>query len=533
MTDFGMSKLNAASHVSTPRPLTMLPGTEVYMAPEAFEEPPEYTSKLDCFSFGVLAIQIITRKFPKPGPRRKKISVPKTSYLPSGRAEVLVDEVERRKSHISLIDTHHALLLVALHCLKDVTKDRPTAEEICLRLSRLKESEKYCKKSSNISGTAPQINADLEQAVKEAETCHKLVAEFQQSLIVKDEIIKSKDKALCQKEKEIRALKKCLEERSSQVEEENVGGGESVEPLRLQWEKELSSPIEVAGESAVVQGSTAYFCDGINRSQILKYESEMEKWDILECPKQFFSIAVVEGLLTAVGGEVSGKPTKTLLSFGENEWTEVFSQMTYYHIAPGVACTNTSLIVAGGKGPDKEMAPVEVMDTKSLCWSTATSLPYSRFHLNATVCGGRLYLSGGFPSQKSSSVLSCLVSNLVRSAISPSQTLGANSTGYKPLQQPTAVWSESAELPVKLSTLVTLQNRLLAVGGRSFDGNDVSDVLQYDPVSNSWRKIGALGLKRRLCLAAVIPNNKLLVVGGWNKDGSSLTSIEITSPVHT
>ena len=502
------------------------------MAPEAFEEPPEYTSKLDCFSFGVLAIQIITRKFPKPGPRRQKVSVPKTSYFPSGRAEVLVDEVERRKSHISLIDADHTLLLVAIHCLKSLTKDRPTAEKICLRLSHLKESEKYYQKSSELSETAPQLNVDLERAVKEAETCQKLVAEFQQSLIVKDEIIKSKDKALCQKEKEIRALKKCLEDSNSQIRGEDAGSGERAEPLRLQWEKELCSPIEIAGESAAVQGSTAYFCDGINRSQILKYESVTEKWDILECPKQFFSIAIVDGLLTAIGGEVSGKPTKTLLSLGQSEWTEVFPQMIYYHIAPGIACTSTSLIVAGGRGPDKEKAPVEVMDIKSLCWFTATSLPYSRSHLNATVCGEKLYLSGGFPSQKSSSVLSCLVSNLVRSATSPSQTSGANSTGSKTLPSPTDVWSESAELPVKLSTLVTVQNRLLAIGGRSFDGSDVSDLLQYDPVSNSWRKIGALGLKRRLCLAAVIPKNKLLVVGGWNKDGSSLTSIEITTPIH-
>ena len=37
------------------------------MSPEALDEPPSYTKKLDSFSFGVLAVQIMTRQFPDPG----------------------------------------------------------------------------------------------------------------------------------------------------------------------------------------------------------------------------------------------------------------------------------------------------------------------------------------------------------------------------------------------------------------------------------------------------------------------------------
>ena len=46
------------------------------MSPEALDDPPVYTMKLDSFSFGVLGIQIITRKFPDPGPRMKKVQDP-------------------------------------------------------------------------------------------------------------------------------------------------------------------------------------------------------------------------------------------------------------------------------------------------------------------------------------------------------------------------------------------------------------------------------------------------------------------------
>ena len=67
VTDFGMSKLAGAAPTMTP--LTMCPGTLAYMAPEALEEPPRYTKKLDVFSEGVMMIQVCTRLWPEPGPR--------------------------------------------------------------------------------------------------------------------------------------------------------------------------------------------------------------------------------------------------------------------------------------------------------------------------------------------------------------------------------------------------------------------------------------------------------------------------------
>jgi len=66
LTDFGMMKLFNVS--TTINQLTMCPGAQVYMSPEALHDPPAYAKKLDCFSFDVLAIQIITQQFPDPGP---------------------------------------------------------------------------------------------------------------------------------------------------------------------------------------------------------------------------------------------------------------------------------------------------------------------------------------------------------------------------------------------------------------------------------------------------------------------------------
>ena len=67
ITDFGMSKLATVNPHMTA--LTLCPGNLLYMSPEALDEAKSYTAKLDIFSFGVIAIQILTREFPNPTDR--------------------------------------------------------------------------------------------------------------------------------------------------------------------------------------------------------------------------------------------------------------------------------------------------------------------------------------------------------------------------------------------------------------------------------------------------------------------------------
>ena len=138
ITDFGMSKLLDANRHMTP--LTMCPGTLAYMPPEALREPPVYSKKIDCFSFGVLEIQIMTRQFPDPGPA---MQVVEDSRSPTGTMNMPVLDSKRRKSHIDLIDPTHTLLPTALGCLSYLEKDRPSAEDLCQQLAAVKEAPRY------------------------------------------------------------------------------------------------------------------------------------------------------------------------------------------------------------------------------------------------------------------------------------------------------------------------------------------------------------------------------------------------------
>ena len=127
--DFGMSRLfdvkKGAADLSK---MTRVPGTPNYMPPEAVRDPPKYSEKLDCFSIGVLGVQIITRKCPEPGPSTKPRQ---DSSSATGEVHVPISEIERRKSHLDLIAADHPLKSLLLQCLRDNAKDRPTADRLC------------------------------------------------------------------------------------------------------------------------------------------------------------------------------------------------------------------------------------------------------------------------------------------------------------------------------------------------------------------------------------------------------------------
>ncbi len=88
VSDFGMSKL---MHANATARQTYCPGTEVYMPPEAFKDPPDYSNKIDCFSIGPLILQILTQLFPKPGPRTEQVPFHRS---PTGTIEMPILETD-------------------------------------------------------------------------------------------------------------------------------------------------------------------------------------------------------------------------------------------------------------------------------------------------------------------------------------------------------------------------------------------------------------------------------------------------------
>ena len=94
VTDFGMAKLDDLNPRMSHLTFTMCPGTDVYMPPEAVQDQPVYTEKID---YSVIIIQMLTRQFPKPGDRMQRVEISHPG-LPRGTVMVCIPEVDRRQT---------------------------------------------------------------------------------------------------------------------------------------------------------------------------------------------------------------------------------------------------------------------------------------------------------------------------------------------------------------------------------------------------------------------------------------------------
>ena len=228
VTDFGMARLGDQNPRATHLTFTMCPGTDVFMPPEAVRDRPVYTEKIDCFSFGVITLQMLTRKFPKPGDRRKVIEISHPD-LPGGIAEVPVSEIERRQNHISEVDPDHPLLQVTLDCLKDRDVERPSAQQLCERVAALKESQEY----------GESVRATQERNVAEQGRREERERELRSLRQQHDEVVRQKDEVIAAGQEEMEQLRRENEQHAEViVASQRQLGRKEDEIAQLRREKE-------------------------------------------------------------------------------------------------------------------------------------------------------------------------------------------------------------------------------------------------------------------------------------------------------
>ena len=557
VTDFGMSKLVGAAPSMTP--LTMCPGTLAYMPPEALREPPRYTKKLDCFSEGVIMIQVCTRLWPEPGPRTQIIQ---DSRSLTGIMEMPVPELHRRKNHVDLIDPDHTLLPIITDNLKFQDKDRPSSEELCQRLAGLKDTREYRESVqthyNEIQAKDRQIedkdrllqqrateNASLTQQLQEQRRLH------QEELSLQERQLREEVSARERRERELQQLNQQLEEQeqvTAEIQQTNhslqrqveqlqqqlsqqslkppqppppsqaqVRGRQlqerkqlpslqvdhkphphSIKKMALNWRDGGEAPFEMIRGAAVVDGSMVYFLHRFG--YIYSYDSCSKKWrELPPCPHDLCSLAIVNGQVTAIGGDVDFEDTNKLLSL-QTEWIEVFPPMPTNRSWAAAVTTKEHLIVAGGyKSGVGILTTVEVMDTRNLVWSTVASLPHPYRQTSVAIYGDQLYMLGGEDDNgKTKSVLTCSLAELLQSSSSSS-----------------SIWHRVADAPAYYSTCAVVNGELLAVGGCDKDDKPSSAIHKYNPTTNSWDLISNMPTARYFTSVAVLPtNNEMMVVGG-------------------
>ena len=557
VTDFGMSKLAGTGPSMTP--LTTCPGTLAYMPPEALREPQRYTKKLDCFSEGVIMIQVCTRLWPEPGPRTQIVE---DSHSPLGVIEMPVSEIERRKNHIDLIDPNHALLPIAKDCIHFQDKDRPSSEELCQRLADLKESREYRENSHQIQDSIQSNDNQIHVLTQQLQEKDRMLREKDSKILTLGLHAQDKDKLLQQKEEEIslqnrhfQHLKQKLENQeqvTAEIQQTNHSLWKQVEQLQKQlnqqglkppqppppyqgqargrqlqerestkaslqvsqkphphgarkitmnWRVGGNAPFKIERGAAVVNENVAYFMN--YNGVVCSYNLITRNWSTL--PKYHYdygSLAVITGQLTAISGctnwRYNDSYTNKLFSLRES-WVEIYPPMTTKRRSTTAVTSKEHLVVAGGRiGPHigDFVTTVEVMDTKSLVWSIVASLPHSCCGASGTICGDRIFMLGGWDDKgKTKSVLTCSLTKLL-----PSSSL--------------LIWHRIADAPAYLSTCAAVNGELLAVGGCDKDDKPTAAVHKYNSKTNLWDIISDMPTARNRSLVAVLPTNEMMVVGG-------------------
>ena len=558
MTDFGMARLGDQNPLATHHTFTMCPGTDVYMPPEAVKASSIYTEKIDCFSFGVIAVQIVTRRFPNPGNRRKEIQINQPG-LPKV-VEVPVSEIERRQNHIDEIDPNHPLLPVALDCLKDTDFERPTAHHLCERIASLKKDPQYSESvrlvearssaeqdrsdeelrsliyqhSQQVQGLQQIIQSQTKQLTEKDQT----ISQNNQALTEQDDIIAEfrkqsqqldrekgiafdeKERELRQKTSEIDGLKRHLRRVNQQLKESELVNAqfqsrvaeleqlmkEQRASIKLTWREGEKAPCKMSiSYCAAVDGSTLYVRA---TRQMFSYTISTAQWSQLpNSPVEFCPSVIINNFLTLVGGNLHRDTlTNQLFSLtgesGDRRWTEEFPPMLTKRQGTTALCTGAALIVAGGR--DRNMSTlqtVEVLNTGTLQWSTAADLPQPLTFAPATVCGDHVHILGEF------NMYTC--SKSIFTSIS-----GQKSFLTKLWNRYAGIWKKVAAPPVLETTCISIHGRLLAIGGKDSDKKPTTAVHMYNPAADSWEITSHMLTPRWNCIATVLPNNKLMVIGG-------------------
>ena len=216
VTDFGMARLGDQNQQLSHLSFTLCPGTDVYMPPEAVQDKPVYTEKIDCFSFGVITLQILTRQFPQPAKRWQEINIES-----EGVVEMCISEYERRHNHISMINISNPLLSIVLSCLKDSDVERPTAQTLCRRTAALKEGAEYGESSAHEKSTSNEdhiVHRDPDpksitqpQYAEQIKDLQLIIQSQAVRLEGKDRSITTKEQAIAAGLQEIQKLKHKLE----------------------------------------------------------------------------------------------------------------------------------------------------------------------------------------------------------------------------------------------------------------------------------------------------------------------------------
>ena len=210
-------------------------------------------------------------------------------------------------------------------------------------------------------------------------------------------------------------------------------------------------------------------------------------------------LVVIDGRLTAIGGDCRLIATNKWFTFRQEKWEEEEPPMPTARSQSAVVATPDSryVVVIGGNGDrfDKTTA-VEALHVPTKTWCTLTPLPRDLYRPSATVCEGTVHVIGG------SIGFSFSIKDL------PSED--------KQVQAKIDVrWTKLPKLPVNLATAATISEKLVAICGWK-NGRKVSSIHQL--ADGEWVEIWTMNSGQHSCLVASRERDRMIIVGIGRED---------------
>ena len=282
--------------------------------------------------------------------------------------------------------------------------------------------------------------------------------------------------------------------------------------LPLKWKTiQILTSSGVFGAQAVVVGGKVYIGGGwAEANNILEYTIEGSRWREIETPRGF-GMATVNGQVIIAGGWDGGNPTNQVwvLDGQTNTWTQPFPAMPTVRWGSSAMGYKRWVLVVGGH----RKKCVEVLDTKSKRWYTASPLPSDALRPSLAVIQDTLYVVWA------ESAVSVSIPMLISDAMSQNQ---ASDSTNEPRPTP---WQSLPDTPTPNPDLTSFHGYLLTVGAF---GAPSSNISMYLPHNEQWLPVARLPTPRNRCTCIVLPETQeMMVIGGRNANGKFIKTIDI------
>ena len=162
ISDLGMAKRLFPTSLN--KKMTETPGNPYYMPPETMLTNPQYGSKVDVFSFGVLMVYLFSGELPVPTAATMVDPQDESRMIPQS-------EADRRQEKLDAIERDNPLMTLILRCLHNSPAHRPEAVEILTQVSQV--AAQFPSSSHNKVELLQQVTslrADTERLQREHET---------------------------------------------------------------------------------------------------------------------------------------------------------------------------------------------------------------------------------------------------------------------------------------------------------------------------------------------------------------------------